>query len=89
MQVFKLASKPPQPQKRPSPPVSWRKTERDSADSDSEAVKMSATDGLGRFQDYDMEHSKVEAWLDEHPEFFQVFISLTYSNCSLVGTIVQ
>jgi hypothetical protein len=22
--------------------------------------------------DYEMEHSKVEAWLDEHPEFFQV-----------------
>ncbi len=28
------------------------------------------------FVEYDLEHSKVEAWLDEHPEFFQVRLNL-------------
>lgn len=36
-------------------------------------VGISAGSSCPNF-DYEMEHSKVESWLDEHPEFFQVLL---------------
>jgi hypothetical protein len=73
----KLASHPPLPLKWPSPPVSWHRIDRDSANLEISESAMSAdrvgrSGGVGPVYEYDMEHSKVESWLDEHPDFFQV-----------------
>ena len=52
------------------------RTDLELEESEASDLGMSSSEGGSRTLEYDMEHSKVEAWLDEHPEFFQVTQSL-------------
>jgi len=66
--------------------VSWRRPDFDAAETEPAMDGLSSRGvglGLGVGPvgscptfDYEIEHSKVEAWLDEHPEFFQVGVFL-------------
>ena len=60
--------------------MSWRRPDLDSAETEPAMDGLSSRGvgfGVGPggscpTYDYEIEHSQVETWLDEHPEFFKV-----------------
>ena len=60
---------------RPSPPVSWPRRHRSSTMTSEAAEEDLEVSGLKLdVNDNDDEQIRIEAWLDEHPEFFQEYL---------------
>jgi hypothetical protein len=59
-------------------PLLHQRTDLELEESEASDLGMTSSEGGIRTLDYDMEHSKVEAWLDEHPEFFQVCVLMRH-----------
>ena len=75
--AFKLASsEPSSTRQRPSPPVSWPRTRHRNNTMTSEATTEEdlEVDSAKILDLEDLEQIKIEAWLDENPEFFEEYL---------------